>query len=101
MLPMIFRHEAGHHCVLHSSRRVLFTRSSCVFFAFPAAQVYDLMREAGIRPNNRSLLDLVNLCRANGLQSVAARIMRQRSKATSTTSRRRNNVSRRTSRGSG
>lgn len=64
-------------------------------------QVYDVMREAGIRPNSRALLDLVNLCRANGLQSVAARIMRERSKTDATTSRRRSNVSmRRNSAGS-
>ncbi|CAM9870932.1 unnamed protein product [Ectocarpus fasciculatus] len=58
-----------------------------------ALQVYDVMREAGIRPNSRALLDLVNLCRANGLQSVAARIMRERSKTAATTNRRRSNVS--------
>eukprot|EP00752_Nemacystus_decipiens_P002759 g2577.t1 len=60
-----------------------------------ALEVYGLMREAGIRPNSRSLLELVNLCRANGLEGVAARIMRQRSKMAATTSRRNANVSRR------
>ncbi|CBN77833.1 conserved unknown protein [Ectocarpus siliculosus] len=66
-----------------------------------ALQVYDVMREGGIRPNSRALLDLVNLCRANGLQSVAARIMRERSKTDATTNRRRSNVSmRRNSAGS-
>ncbi|CAN0521669.1 unnamed protein product [Ectocarpus sp. 12 AP-2014] len=66
-----------------------------------ALQVYDVMREASIRPNSRALLDLVNLCRANGLQSVAARIMRERSKIAATTSRRKGNVSmRRNSAGS-
>lgn len=67
----------------------------CVSFCTNGTQVYDLMREARIRPNSRSLLELVNLCRANGLESVAARIMRQRSKMAATTSRRNANVSRR------
>lgn len=87
--------------VMHSETNRCCVRSSTVveiaFSMFPSPllepQVYDVMREAGIRPNSRSLLDLVNLCRANGLLSVAARIMRERSKTAATTSRRRSNVS--------
>lgn len=92
---------AGCHKVLprpHKAKSVM--TFMCVFACLLLAscvprQVYDLMREAGIRPNSRSLLELVNLCRANGLASVAARIMRQRSKMAATTSRRDANVSRR------
>ena len=38
-----------------------------------------MMRASGIRPENRSLLELVNLCRANGMGDEAGRILRERS----------------------
>lgn len=38
-----------------------------------------MMRASGIRPENRSLLDLVNLCQANGMRGEAVRILRERS----------------------
>lgn len=39
------------------------------------------MRDAGIRPDNRSTLALVKLCRANGMPGVATNIMRERSRS--------------------
>lgn len=40
------------------------------------------MRDAGLRPDNRSTLDLVKLCRANDMPEVATSIMRERSNYT-------------------
>lgn len=54
--------------------------SGCCF-ATPL-QVYGVMREAEIRPDNRSLLELVKLCKANDMPETAARIMRERSNVT-------------------
>lgn len=42
-------------------------------------QVYQVMRGCGIRPDNRSTLLLVKLCRANDMAEVATEILRERS----------------------